>query len=93
MLFRSREYRRVHIKTKTERETLPDTVQPAATERPAKEVSSTTYTVVSGDSLCKIAKKLTGSSANWKVIYEQNRAVIGGNPDLIYPGQQLVISV
>lgn len=88
-----KEYRKVRIKTKVKRESLPQKVEPAATERPAKEVSSTTYTVAKGDNLCKIAKNLTGSSANWKAIYEQNKTVIGGNPNLLYPGQQLVIKV
>ena len=88
-----KEYRKVKVKTKKKKEPLPQKVTPAATERPAKEVSSTTYTVVKGDNLSKIAKNLTGNSANWKAIYEQNKGVIGGNPNLIYPGQQLVISV
>lgn len=38
-------------------------------------------------------KNLTGSSANWRAIYNQNKGVIGGNPNLIYPGQNLVINV
>lgn len=88
-----KEYRKVKIKTKPEKETLFGKVTPASTERQAKEVSSTTYTVVKGDNLSKIAKNLTGSSANWKAIYEQNKEIIGGNPNLIYPGQQLVINV
>lgn len=88
-----KEYRKVKVKTTEKKEPLPQRVTPAATQRPAKEVSSTTYTVVKGDNLSKIAKNLTGNSANWKAIYEQNKDVIGGNPNLIYPGQQLVISV
>ena len=88
-----KEYRKVKIKTSVIKETLPEVVVPAVTERPAKEVSSTTYTVIKGDCLSKIAKNLTGNSANWKAIYEQNKGVIGGNPNLIYPGQQLVINV
>lgn len=88
-----KEYRKVKVTKKPEKETLSSKVVPAATERGAKEVGSTTYTVIKGDNLSKIAKKLTGSSANWKAIYEQNKEVIGGNPNLIYPGQQLVIKV
>jgi len=88
-----KEYRKVKVKAKKKKEPLPQKVTPATTERPAKEISSTTYTVVKGDNLSKIAKNLTGNSANWKAIYEQNKDVIGGNPNLIYPGQQLVISV
>lgn len=80
-----KEYRKVKIFT-------PDTTT-AETQRTEKEVKSTTYTVVKGDNLSKIAKNLTGNSANWKKIYEQNKAVIGGNPNRIYPGQQLVVNV
>ncbi|WP_102271309.1 LysM peptidoglycan-binding domain-containing protein [Cytobacillus massiliigabonensis] len=43
------------------------------------------YTVKSGDSLSKVFGK------DWPKIYEANRAVIGNNPNLIYPGQKLVI--
>lgn len=88
-----KEYRRVKVKTKKIKEEIPNQITPAATDRSAKEVKSTTYTVVSGDNLSKIAKNITGNSANWKAIYEQNKGVIGGNPNLIYPGQQLVINV
>ena len=48
------------------------------------------YTVKSGDSLSAIARKLTGST-NWQAIYEQNKAVIGSNPNMIKPGQVLTI--
>lgn len=88
-----KEYRKVKVKTTKKKETVTKKVTPAATERAAKEVKSTTYTVVKGDNLSKIAKNLTGSSANWQAIYNQNKGVIGGNPNLIYPGQQLVINV
>lgn len=50
----------------------------------------TTYTVKKGDCLSAIARKLTGS-ASWQALYEQNKDVIGGNPNLIYPGQVLTI--
>ena len=49
-----------------------------------------TYTVVSGDSLSKIAKHHYGDAAKWHAIYEANRDKIK-NPDLIYPGQVLTI--
>ena len=88
-----KEYRKVKVKTTKKKEKVTKKVTPAATERAAKEVKSTTYTVVKGDNLSKIAKNLTGSSANWQAIYNQNKGVIGGNPNLIYPGQQLVINV
>ncbi|GHA69078.1 LysM peptidoglycan-binding domain-containing protein [Pontibacter akesuensis] len=49
------------------------------------------YTVQSGDSLSKIAKKHYGDANTWKRIYEANKDKIGDNPDLIRPGQRLVI--
>ena len=51
----------------------------------------TTYTVKKGDNLWNIAKKFYGSGAQYTKIYEANRGVIGGNPNLIYPGQVFTI--
>lgn len=48
-----------------------------------------TYTVVRGDCLWNISKRFTGNGANWPSLYELNTAVIGRNPNLIYPGQVL----
>ena len=45
------------------------------------------YKVQRGDTLSGIAKKL--GIPNWRTLYEQNRAVIGSNPNLIRPGQKL----
>jgi nucleoid-associated protein YgaU len=49
-----------------------------------------TYVVKSGDSLSKIAKEFYGDVKKWKTIYEANKNIIK-NPDLIKPGQKLVI--
>ena len=57
---------------------------------PEAKQSQRTYTVVAGDSLSKIAKKVYGKSSQWKVIFEANRDIIK-NPDLIYPDQVLRI--
>lgn len=46
------------------------------------------YTVVKGDSLSKIAKRVYGKASLWRQIYEANRDHIK-DPDLIYPGQIL----
>lgn len=61
------------------------------TKRPVKKSKSTKYTVKRGDSLWKISKKFYGSGTKWKKIYNNNKKVIGKNPNLIYPGQKLVI--
>jgi nucleoid-associated protein YgaU len=49
-----------------------------------------TYTVMRGDSLSKIAKREYGDAQKWRKIYEANKDVID-NPDLIEPGQDLII--
>ncbi|MCB2376320.1 LysM peptidoglycan-binding domain-containing protein [Hymenobacter sp. BT635] len=49
------------------------------------------YTVVSGDSLSKIAKNHYGDASKWHQIYEANKAIIGSNPDHIEVGQQLTL--
>ena len=46
-----------------------------------------TYTVVSGDSLSKIAGKY---GIQWKAIWDANRDILD-DPDKIYPGQELKI--
>ncbi|HQR46536.1 MAG TPA: LysM peptidoglycan-binding domain-containing protein [Thermoanaerobaculia bacterium] len=57
---------------------------------PKDETVTRTYTVVSGDSLSKIAKKLYGDAGRWMEIWEANKDQIK-NPDLIHPGQVLRI--
>lgn len=54
-------------------------------------VQPKTYTVVEGDCLWNIAKQFYGNGAQYTQIYDANRSVIGGNPNLIYPGQVLTI--
>ena len=54
------------------------------------ENTSTTYVVVAGDSLWKIAKKLYGDGNKWEQIYETNRATVR-NPDKIFVGQVLMV--
>jgi nucleoid-associated protein YgaU len=50
-----------------------------------------TYTVVSGDSLSKIAKNHYGDGTKWHEIYEANKDLIGNDPDLIEVGQVLTL--
>ena len=48
------------------------------------------YTVQSGDSLSKIAKRIYGDANKWHTIFDANRDKIS-NPDLIHPGQVLTL--
>lgn len=48
------------------------------------------YTVVSGDSLSKIAKEFYGDASVYNTIFEANRPMLS-HPDKIYPGQMLRI--
>ena len=66
--------------------------QREATTSPAP-VQATTYTVKKGDCLWNIAKKFYGSGSKYTVIYNANSGTIGGDPNLIYPGQMLTIPV
>ncbi|WP_371530001.1 LysM peptidoglycan-binding domain-containing protein [Streptomyces sp. NBC_01283] len=44
------------------------------------------YTVRQGDTLGRIA---AAHGVNWRQVYSANKAVIGGNPNVILPGQRL----
>lgn len=57
----------------------------------ANKAAGESYTVVSGDSLSKIAKNHYGDAAKWHQIYEANKAIIGTNPDRIEVGQELTL--
>ena len=48
------------------------------------------YTIKSGDTLSKIAQEHYGDANAYNKIFEANREVIG-DPDKIYPGQQIRI--
>ncbi|MFD9076324.1 LysM peptidoglycan-binding domain-containing protein, partial [Streptomyces lasiicapitis] len=50
------------------------------------ETGSGGYTVRSGDTLSRIA---AAHGTSWQQIFAANRAVIGGDPDVIVPGQRL----
>lgn len=51
-------------------------------------ITPSTYTVVSGDTLYKIAKAQLGDGGRWEEIYNLNTDIIS-NPNLIYSGQIL----
>lgn len=59
-----------------------DRAEAARAERP------TTYEVVGGDTLFSIAQE-RGVEGGWTALYERNRTAVGGDPDMILPGQRL----
>ncbi len=58
-----------------------------------KSTTGSQHVVAAGETLASIAAKAygSGSSANWKRIYEANKSVIGTNPSALKVGMKLVI--
>ncbi len=50
------------------------------------------YTVKAGDNLWNIAKAQFGDATKWGDLYKANQDIIGANPDLIRPGQELTFT-
>ena len=63
-------------------------VKQAEVAEPEKE--SRFYTVKKGDYLSKIAKEMYGDASKYPIIFEANKPMLK-DPDLIYPGQVLII--
>jgi nucleoid-associated protein YgaU len=63
-------------------------VQPPVVAPPPPEKQF--YTVKKGDYLSKIAKEVYGNANKYNVIFEANKPMLK-DPNLIYPGQVLVI--
>lgn len=64
----------------------------ATTTRPTEsKTQPKTYTVKKGDSLYLIAQRIYGQGSQWQKLYSANKKTIGNNPNLILPGQKLVI--
>ncbi len=88
-----KEYRTVSIPASVlvkEQPAAPADNAGAAGRDQPEATGTQSYTVKSGDTLSGIARKLTGSTS-WQAIYEQNKSVIGSNPNMIKPGQVLMI--
>ncbi|PAP77811.1 peptidoglycan-binding protein LysM [Rubrivirga marina] len=64
--------------------------QTAGAATASAPAASRYYTIQSGDTLSKIAKEHYGDANAYNKIFEANREVIG-DPDKIYPGQQIRI--
>jgi nucleoid-associated protein YgaU len=84
--------------TEPEPESEPTAVPTPAPEPPVAVLESAeedgdgvrTYTVVSGDTLWKIAERMYGNGSHYMKIFEANTDVLE-HPDRIFPGQKLVI--
>lgn len=66
------------------------TAQRSATEPAEAAGKARTYTVVSGDTLWRIAERMYGNGSHYMKIFEANTGVLK-DPDQIFPGQKLVI--
>jgi nucleoid-associated protein YgaU len=71
------------------------TTKKSAPSKPATPSSTTTtgtgnYVVRSGDTLSAIATA-NHLQGGWQVLYERNKAVVGADPNLIFPGQHLTV--
>ncbi|MFJ1748498.1 transglycosylase SLT domain-containing protein [Streptomyces sp. NPDC088116] len=69
----------------------PSAGQVAAEAAPAPaavKAKASTYSVVAGDSLSKIAHAHS-VSGGWKKLYQDNRKAVGGDPSLLHPGTEL----
>ena len=66
----------------------PAEAEPAEAE-PA-EGGARTYTVLSGDTLWKIAERMYGNGSQYTKIFEANTDLLE-SPDRIFPGQELKI--
>lgn len=75
--------------TKPDAKELAALVQPTATAEPDRP-KPRIIRVRRGDSLWRISKRHLGKGRKWAVFYEANKAKID-NPNLIYPGQTLII--
>ena len=60
----------------------------AATSLSGHTSAAAAYSVQPGDTLGSIA---AASGTTWQAVYAANRAVIGGNPNVLYVGEQLAL--
>ena len=63
--------------------TATEPTQPTQPEKPSQPASSDTYTVISGDSLWKIASKQLGNGSRWTEIYDLNKDTVK-SPSVIF---------
>jgi len=79
------------VKAAVEPEPTPEPEpEPTPEPTPEPQPEGSTYIVVQGDSLWKIARNQYGNGAKWIIIYEANKDVVK-NANQIWPGQTLVL--
>ena len=87
------------VKTQYEKDILWDKIKEIGGEKPADILANIIvddtsvyhrHEVKSGESLSKIAKHYYGDAMKYPKIFEANRNILD-NPDMIHPGQILVI--
>ncbi len=64
---------------------------PAGPEIASGAAEGARYVVAPGDNLWNIARDHLGGGQHWKEIYQGNHDLIGANPQLIHPGQELTL--
>ncbi len=72
-------------KPRTQAQSTPATQIPGGVQADGR-----TYVVRSGDTLSGIAQKQS-VKGGWQALYQLNKQVVGGDPNLILPGQQLAL--
>ncbi|MEU6342905.1 transglycosylase family protein [Streptomyces sp. NPDC046977] len=78
-------------KTRTERPAAHEHVtKPQQRPEQRRDGHDAAYRVVSGDTLSGIAEE-QDVHGGWSRLYEANRPVVGADPDLIFPGQELAL--
>ncbi|MGC0418516.1 transglycosylase family protein [Embleya sp. AB8] len=75
---------------KTETTAKTETAETPKTEPAADSAANSSYVVVAGDTLSRIADA-AHVPGGWPKLYESNKSVVGQNPDLIFPGQKLAV--
>jgi hypothetical protein len=82
------------LRLREAREAAVRVIRPSGGEAPPRPPPQApppaTYTVVRGDTLWAIAKRHLGSGARWPEIHALNKDKVT-NPNLIFPGQELVL--
>lgn len=74
----------------SEGQDIPPPPRPPGSGSPP-EGTGQTYTIVSGDCLWNIAKRFYGDGSLWTIIWDANKPMTSGNPNLIYPGEVITI--